>query len=75
MALKGVVFYVVVTLVTTFVLRGALTSPSVVAVSAVTAGSPAYALSQRRRRHAPQMPLVFDDELPMEVNPLRLNAD
>jgi hypothetical protein len=74
MAFKGFAFFVVFTFVTTFILRGALASPSVVVVVAVIVVSAAYALSRHRRRQAPHTPLVFDDELPTEINPLCLNA-
>jgi hypothetical protein len=75
MALKGFAFFMVFTFVTTFVLLGALANPLVVVVVAVTVGSAAYALSRHRKRHAPHTPLVFDDELPTEINPLSMNAD
>jgi hypothetical protein len=35
----------------------------------------AGALRLHRMRHAPLTPLMFDDELPIDGNPLRLNAD
>ena len=44
-------------------------------VVALIAGAAAGALGLHRTRQAPHSPLMFDDELPTDVNPLRLNAD
>ena len=39
------------------------------------AGAAAGALSLHRTHQAPHTPLLFEDELPIDVNPLRLNPD
>ena len=72
---KGFGSYLVFTTMTTVILRVSLGRPRVVVVVALIAGAAAGALSLRRTRHAPLTPLMFDDELPTDVNPLRLNAD
>jgi hypothetical protein len=72
---KGLASYVVFTSVTTVILRISLARPRVVLVVALIAGAVAGALTLHRMRHAPLTPLMFDDELPTDVNPLRLNAD
>jgi hypothetical protein len=74
MFVKGFASYVVFTTATTLILRVSLARPRVALVVAVIAGAVAGALSLHRMRHAPLTPLMFDDELPTDVNPLRLNA-
>jgi hypothetical protein len=75
MFVKGLASYVVFTSVTTVILRISLARPRVLLVVALIVGAVAGALSLHRMRHAPLTPLMFDDELPTDVNPLRLNAD
>jgi hypothetical protein len=75
MFVKGFASYVVFTSLATLVLRVSLARPRVALVVALIAGAAAGALSRHRTRHAPRTPLIFDDELPTDVNPLRLNAD
>jgi hypothetical protein len=75
MFVKGFASYVVFTSVTTLILRVSLARPRVVLVVALIAGAAAGALSLHRTRHAAFNPLMFDDELPTDVSPLRLNAD
>jgi hypothetical protein len=75
MFVKGVASYVVFASVTTVILRISLARPRVALVVALIAGAVAGALSLHRMRHAALTPLMFDDELPTDVNPLRLNAD
>jgi hypothetical protein len=75
MFVKGFASYVVFTTMTTLILRFALGRPRVVLVVAVIVGAAAGALSVRRGRHARLTSLSFEDELPTDVTPLRLNAD
>ena len=72
---KGVASYLIFTSVTTLIVRISLGRPRVVLVVALIAGGAAGALSLHRARQAPRAPLIFDDELPRELNPLRLNPD
>jgi hypothetical protein len=44
-------------------------------VIALIVGIPAGLLCRRRTRNARLVNLTFEDELPMDVTPLRLNAD
>ena len=67
--------HVIFTSVMTLILRISLARPRVVLVVAVIAGAAASAVGLHRTRQAPRAPLIFDDELPTEVHPLRLNAD
>ncbi len=75
MFVKAFASFMVFTTGTTIVLRVSLARPRAALVGALIAGAAAGALSLRRRRQAPLTPLMFDDELPTEVNPLRLSAD
>ena len=72
---KGFALYLVFTTMTTIILRVSLAFPRVALVVALIVSIAAGMLSLRRTRHAPLSPLMFDDELPTDVNPLRLNAD
>jgi hypothetical protein len=72
MFLKGFHAYVFFGLLTTIILRLSLGRPRVVFAIAAIAGVAAAALSLTRRRNAAAAPLTFDDELPTDVNPLRL---
>jgi hypothetical protein len=72
---KGFASYLVFTTLTMLLLRVALARPWFLLVFALAAGAAAGALRAQRRRDAPLTPLMFDDELPTDVNPLRLNAD
>jgi small-conductance mechanosensitive channel len=72
---KGVASYLIFTSVTTLILRISLGRPRVALVVALIAGAAAGGLSLYRTRQAPRAPLIFDDELPRELNPLRLNPD
>jgi hypothetical protein len=75
MFVKGFASYVFFTTITTLILRVSLARPRLGLVVALIAGAAAGALRLHRMRHAPLTPLMFDDELPTDVNPLRLNAD
>ena len=72
---KAFATYIFFTTATTLILRIALALPLAGLVVALIAGAAAGALSLYRTRHAPNTPLMFDDELPSDVNPLRLHAD
>jgi RNase P protein component len=75
MFVKAFATYVFFTTATTVFLRVALAHPRVGLVVALMVAAAAVALCRHRTRHAPLTPLMFDDELPTDVNPLRLNAD
>ena len=72
---KGFASYIVFSTLSTLVLRISLAFPPVGLVVALLAGAAAGALSRQRTRDAVLAPLMFEDELPTDVNPLRLNAD
>jgi hypothetical protein len=75
MFVKGVASYVVFTSMTTLILRFSLARPRVGVPVALAIGAAARALSVHRTRTARSTPLTFEDELPADVNVLRLNAD
>jgi hypothetical protein len=75
MFVKGFASYLAFTFGTTLILRASLARPRVALVVALMAGAAAGALSLHRTRQAPHAPLLFEDELPIDVNPLRLNPD
>jgi hypothetical protein len=75
MFVKGFASYVVFTSMTTLILRLSLDRPRVVLVVALVVGATAGALSVHRSRTSRSTPLNFEDELPTDVNPLKLNAD
>lgn len=72
MFVKWFASYLFFTFATTLLLRGALIRPDVAAVFGLMIAAAAGVLAWQRRRDAPTAPLLFDDELPMDVNPLRL---
>ena len=75
MFVKAFATYVFFTTATTLILRIALSLPLAGLVVALIVGAAGGALRVHRLRHAPLAPLMFDDELPTDVNPLRLNVD
>ena len=75
MVVKAFASYLFFTTATTLILRAALAFPPAGFIVALLTGAAAAALRRHRMRHAPLTPLMFDDELPSDVNPLRLNAD
>ena len=75
MVVKAFAAYVFFTTATMLILRVALAVPQAGVVIGVIVGAAAGALGWQRMRHAPLTPLIFDDELPTDVNPLRLNVD
>jgi hypothetical protein len=72
---KAFAAYVFFTTGTTIILRVALALPVLGLVVALIVGAAAGTLAWRRMREAPLAPLMYDDELPTDVNPLRLSAD
>ena len=72
---KAFAAYVFFTTGATLVLRISLAGPAAALVIASLAAAAAGALAIHRMRQAPVTPLLFDDELPVDINPLRLNAD
>jgi hypothetical protein len=75
MFVKGFASYLVFTTAATLILRVALALPAAGFVVALIAGSTAGALCWNRARNASHTPLLFDDELPTDINPLRLYGD
>ncbi len=75
MFVKWFASYVFFTFGTTLLLRATLAVPAVGLVAGLIVGAAAGTLAISRTRQAPHTPLLFDDELPTDINPLRLNAD
>ena len=75
MFVKGFASSLFFTTITTLILRVSFARPRAALVVALIVGATAGALRLHRMRHAPLTPLMFDDELPMDIDPLRLNAD
>jgi hypothetical protein len=75
MFLKGFHAYVFFGLLTTLILRLSLDRPRVTLALATILTAAAAALSVQRHRNAPHAALRFDDELPTDINPLRLGND
>jgi hypothetical protein len=75
MFVKGFASYLVFTTAATLILRVALALPKAGLVFALIAGSAAGVLCWNRARNASHTPLLFDDELPTDINPLRLYGD
>ena len=75
MFVKGFASFVFFSAASVLVLRISLARPiAVIAFAAVFSGT-AGVLAMLRARHARAAPLIFEDELPTDVNPLRLRAD
>ena len=75
MFVKGLGSYLLFTVATGILLRISLAEPRAALAFAVILGAAAGALSVRRARQARLTNLLFEDELPTDVTPLRLNAD
>jgi hypothetical protein len=75
MFVKGLGSYLLFTVATGILLRIALAEPRAALVLAAILGAAAGALSVHRARQARLTSLLFEDELPTDVTPLRLNAD
>jgi hypothetical protein len=75
MVARGIVAYLIFTNLADVVLQRAVTSAGALAVAVLALGTLASVLAVRRMRYAPLVTLTFEDELPTDVMPLRLNAD
>lgn len=75
MFVKGVGSYVIFTTIASGLLQLCMARPSAMPVVVLLVGAPAAVLCYRRTRRARVVSLTFEDELPTEVSPLRLNAD
>jgi hypothetical protein len=75
MVVKGLGSFLMFTGIGGVLLRACLRIPAVTPLVVAIVAAAAVALLVRRRRNAPLSSPMFEDELPSEVNPLRLNAD
>jgi hypothetical protein len=75
MCVKAFAAYVTFTVATGLALRVSLRHPGVALVMALVLSAAAAAFRMRRARHARQTSLLFEEQLPTELTPLRLNAD
>jgi hypothetical protein len=75
MCVKAFAWYVVFTGATGLMLRASLRDHRVAVVLTVGFGIAAAALRVRRARHARQTNLIFEEQLPTELTPLRLSAE
>jgi hypothetical protein len=75
MFVKGFASYIVFSMASLIVLRISLFRPTAAAISAVVFAAAAGALGVLRARQSRRTSLIFEDELPTDVTPLRLSAD
>ena len=75
MCVKAFASYVTFTAATALMLRVSLRHPVVALVLTVVFSVAAAALRIRRGRHARRTSLMFEEQVPTELTPLRLNAD
>jgi len=75
MCVKAFASYVVFTFATGLMLQASLRHHAVAVGLASIFGATAAASRLRRARHARQTSLLFEDQVPSDVTPLRLNAD
>jgi hypothetical protein len=75
MCVKAFATYVTFTFATGLMLRAALHHQAVAFVLAAVLGGAALAFGARRARRARETCLLFEEQLPSELTPLRLNAD
>ena len=75
MVVKGFASFVAFSMASVLVLRISLARPMAAIVFAAVFSGTAGLLAVLRARHAREAPLIFEDELPTDVNPLRLRAD
>ncbi len=75
MCVKALATYVTFTFVTGLMLRASLRDQTVGLVLAAVFGGAALAWRARRARHAREACLLFEEQLPSELTPLKLNAD
>ena len=73
MFVKGFASYIVFSVASLLVLRISLTIPAAAVVFAVVFGGAAGVLSFFRSRQARETNLIFEDELPTDITPLRLS--
>jgi hypothetical protein len=74
MCVKAFAQYVVFTLVTGVALRASLRAPAVAMGLALVLTALAAVLRRRRARDAKATPLLFEEQVPSELTPLRLNG-
>jgi hypothetical protein len=75
MFVKGFASFVFFSMASVFVLRMSLARPLAAVIFAIVFSGAAAILAAVRIRNAPVAGLVFEDELPTDVSPLRLTAD
>ena len=75
MFVKGFASFVFFSMASVLVLRLSLARPLAAGICAVVFSGTAAMLAVLRVRHAREAGLIFEDELPTDVNPLRLTAD
>ena len=75
MCVKAFASYVTFTFATGLMLRASLRHQAVALVLASVVGIAAGGLCLRRARQARQTSLLFEEQVPSELTPLRLNAD
>jgi hypothetical protein len=75
MCVKAFASYVVFSVATALALRASVRNYGVAIAIATVAGAVAFVLARRRARHAREAGLMFDEQLPTELTPLRLSAD
>jgi hypothetical protein len=75
MVARGIAGYWVFTTLAAAVLLHTVTSVRAVAIAVLALGSLVALLSIRRMRHARLVALTFEDELPTDIIPFRLNGD
>ncbi len=75
MFVKGIVAYLVFTSVADAVLQRAAGSAVAAGLAVLVLGTLALVLAGSRKRHAGLGALIFEDELPLDIIPLRLGGD
>jgi hypothetical protein len=75
MCVKAFASYVVFSVATALAIRGAVRHYGAALAIASIVGAVAFVLARRRARHARDAGLLFDEQLPTELTPLRLSAD
>jgi len=75
MCVKAFAQYVVFTLLTGAALRASLRAPGTALGLALVLAAIGAVLLRRRTREARATPLLFEEQVPSELTPLRLNAD
>jgi hypothetical protein len=75
MFVKGFASYMVFSVASLLVLRISLFFPTAAVIFAVVVGAAAGLLGMLRARQSRETELIFEDELPTDVTPLRLSVD